>query len=331
MCAKSLERPPGIETATSEDGYALLLVICAIGVISLLALSFLGSVRYRVMTATNILESARAEALSEAAVNLAKLDLVLGHVRGNTGALRFRPGGPVVFCTMPEQGVAGIVVEDEGGKLDLNAAPPKLLARMLSGFGATPNQAENLAAAIADFGSTATNTVLEDVERQAYANAGRSYGPKKALFETTLELDQVIGMPHQLFRRVLPYVTVHSHRPGIDPDTASSALLAALAGEASDKVRALMQGKSTGMDLASLPGRLPLGTLAPASGRSFLIHVEISMPGKSVFVREAIVELVEGERPLALREWRRGERRAAVSTGAIHRAPGGRVVTLPDC
>jgi general secretion pathway protein K len=325
------ERPSHIETAASEAGYALLLVIWAIGIISLLALSFLGSVRYRVMAAANILESARAEALSEAGVNLAKLDLAFGLARGNAGALRFRPGGPMVFCTMPEQGVAGIVVEDEGGKVDLNAAPPKLLAHLLNGFGATPVQAENLAAAIADFGSTATDTVLEDVERREYAKAGRSYGPKKALFETTLELDQVIGMPHEMFRRVLPYVTVHSRRPGIDPEAASPVLLAALAGEESDKVRALMQGNTAGVDLASLPGRLPLGTVAPRSGRSFLIHVEISMPGKSVFVREAIVELVEGPRPLILREWRRGERRTGFSTEAVHRAPDRRAVSLPAC
>jgi general secretion pathway protein K len=299
----------------------LLLVIWAIGIISLLALSFIGSARYRVMAAANVLESARAEALAEAGVNLARLDLVLGHARGDTGALRFRPGGPTVFCAMPEQGVAGIVVEDEGGKLDLNAAPPKLLARLLNGFGATPDQAENLAAAIADFGSTATDAVLEDAERREYAQAGRPYGPKKALFETALELDQVVGMPHQLFRRVLPYVTVYSRRPGIDPEQASPALLAALAGEDGDKVRALMQGDTRAIDLASLAGQLPLGTVAPRSGRSFLIHVEILMPGKSVFVREAIVELVEGQRPIVLREWRRGERRAGFSTEAVHRAP----------
>ena len=297
-----------------------MLVIWAIGIISLLALSFMGSVRYRVMVAANILESARAEALSEAGVNLAKLDL-LGLTRGNTGALRFRPGGPTVFCAMPGQGVAGIVVEDEGGKIDLNAAPPKLLARMLNGFGATPDQAERLAAAIAEFGSTSTDAVLADVKRREYADAGRPYGPKTALFETALELDQVIGMPHQLFRQVLPYVTVHSRRPGIDPEAASPALLAALAGEGSDTVRALMQGNTTGIDLASLPGRLPLGTVAPRSGRSFLIHVEIAMPGKSVFVREAIVELVEEQKPLVLREWRRGERRTGFSTAAARGAP----------
>jgi general secretion pathway protein K len=325
------DRSSHIEIATSEDGYALLLVIWAIGIISLLALSFLGSVRYRVIAAANILESARAEALAEAGVNLVKFDLALGGARGNAGALRFRPGGPMVFCKMPEQGVAGILVEDEGGKVDLNAAPPKLIARMLSGFGATPDLAENLAAAIADFGSTATDAVLEDVERGEYARVGRPYGPKKALFETTMELDQVIGMPHKLFRQVLPYVTVHSRRPGIDPDAASPALLAALAGEESDKVHALMQGNTAGIDLASLPGRLPLGTVAPRSGRSFLIHVEISMPGKSVFVREAVVELVEGPRPLVVREWRRGERRAGFSTEAVHRALDRRAVSLPAC
>jgi general secretion pathway protein K len=323
------DKTSDIETATSEDGYALLLVIWAIGIISLLALSFLGSVRYRVMAAANILESARAEALAEAGVNLAKIDLVFAS--GNVGALRFRPGGPMFFCSMPEQGVAGILVEDEGGKVDLNAAPPKLIARMLNGFGATPDQAEKLAAAIADFGSTATNAVLEDVERREYANAGRPYGPKKALFETALELDQVIGMPHEMFRRLLPYVTVHSRRPGIDPEAASPVLLAALAGEDSDKVRALMQGNTAGIDLASLPGRLPLGTVAPRSGRSFLIHVEISMPGKTVFVREAIVELVEESKPLVLREWRRGERRAAISIDAVHRALDRPAIPLPAC
>jgi general secretion pathway protein K len=314
------ERPVPIDTQGSEDGYALLLVIWAIGIMSLLALSFMGSVRYRVMVAANILQSARAEALSEAGVNLAKLDLA-GLARGDAGALRFRLGGPMVFCAMPGQGVAGIVVEDEGGKIDLNAAPPKLLARMLNGFGATAEQAEKLAAAIAEFGSTSTDAVLEDVKRREYAEAGRPYGPKKALFETALELDQVIGIPHQLFRQVLPYVTVHSRRPGIDPQAASPVLLAALAGEASDTVRALMQGDTAGIDLASLPGRLPLGTISPRSGRSFLIHVEVAMPGKSVFVREAIVELVEEQKPLVLREWRRGERRAGFSTAAPRGAP----------
>jgi general secretion pathway protein K len=335
MCVSSRrcksETPPHIGTGGNQDGFALILVIWAIGIISLLALSFIGSVHYRVMTAANILESARAEALSEAGVNLAKLDLILTFARGPTAALRFRPGGPTVYCAMPEQGVAGITVEDEGGKIDLNGAPPKLLARMLGGFGAAPDQAQNLAAAIADFGSTATDTVLEDVERRDYAKAGRSYGPKKALFETALELDQVIGMQHALFRLVLPYVTVHSRRPGIDPQAASPVLLAALAGEGSDRVRALMQGVTAGIDLASLPGRLPPGTVSPRSGRSFLIHVEISMPGKSVFVREAIVELVDATRPLVLREWRRGERRAGFSTDAVHRALDRRVVFPPAC
>jgi general secretion pathway protein K len=178
------------------------------------------------MVAANILQSARAEALSEAGVDLAKLDLA-GLARGDAGALRFRPGGPTVFCTMPGQGVAGVLIEDEGGKIDLNAAPSMLI----NAFGAPPDQAESLAAAIADFGNTSTDAVLADVKRREYAEAGRSYGPKKALFETALELDQVIGMPHQLFRQLHPYVTVHSRRPGIDPQAASPVLLAALARE----------------------------------------------------------------------------------------------------
>ena len=291
-----------------EGGFALVMVIWAIGIISLLALSFIGAARYRVQAAANIAEAARAEALAEAGVNIAKLDLVSG-LAGYPDATRFRPGAPPVRCSMPQGGVAAIAIDDEGGKIDLNAASPKLFELMLAGFGAAPDHAQKLAAAIADFGSTATDDVLADAERRDYAVAGRPYGPKKALFETTLELDQVIGMPHDLFRSVLPYVTVHSRRPGVDPQLASPVLLAALDGANVGTVAAMMRGEISGNDLASLVERLPLGVAAPSARRSFLIHVEVSVPGQSVFVREAIVELANGPKPLLLREWRRGERR----------------------
>jgi general secretion pathway protein K len=291
-----------------QRGFALVLVIWAIGIISLLALSFIGSARYRIRAAANVVGGIQAEALAEAGVNIAKLALLAGHAAGGVIERSLSTDGQLIRCAMPNDSVAAIAIDDEGGKVDLNAASPGLLGLLLHGFGATPDQAEGLARAITDFGSTGTNAVLDDVERKDYAAAGRPYGPKKALLETTLELDQVIGMPHDLFRRVLPYVTVHSHQPGIDPQRASLVLLAALAGE-KPEIMSIWSSGSADSARQSLVAGLPVGIASSSTGRSFLIHVEVSVPGQSTFVREAIVEFANGPKPLLLREWRRGELR----------------------
>ena len=59
-----------------EGGFALVLVIWGLGLISLLVVSVMTTARYRVITASNIAESTNAEALAEAGVNLVRLELL---------------------------------------------------------------------------------------------------------------------------------------------------------------------------------------------------------------------------------------------------------------
>jgi general secretion pathway protein K len=302
-------------------GFAVVLVIWAIGIISLLALSYVASARYRVRAAANIAGSVEAEALAEAGVNIAKLRLLVG---GATGVIS--TAGEPMRCVMPNDGVAAIVIDDEGGKVDLNAAPRPLLGLLFRGFGATSDQAMSLAGAVMDFGNGTSNRVLANLQRKEYADADRPYGPKNALLETTLELDQVIGMPHDLFRRLLPYVTVHSRQPGIDPKRAPLALLAALTGQRPDMTRGALDESAR----QSLVERLPTGIASVSAGRSFLIHVEVLMPGQGVFVREAIVEFVNGPKPLRLHEWRRGDRRHGLLP-ALNELSGDGAATMLAC
>jgi general secretion pathway protein K len=306
-------------------GFAVVLVIWAIGIISLLALSYVASARFRVRAAANIAGSVEAEALAEAGVNIAKLRLLAG---GTTG-LASTDGQPI-RCVMPNDGVAAIAIDDEGGKVDLNAAPRPLLALLFRGFGAAPDEAARLAGAVADFASGTPDPVLADLQTRAYADADRPYGPKKALLETTLELDQVIGMPHNLFRRLLPYVTVHSRQPGIDPKRASLALLAALIGERPDVSAGSTREALDESVRQSLVERLPTGIASVSTGRSFLIHVEVLTPGQSIFVREAIVEFINGPKPLRLHEWRRGDRRHSLLP-ALNELSRDGAVTMPAC
>ena len=304
---------------SGESGFALVLVIWGLGLISLIALTVITAGRYRILAAANLIENAKAEALAEAGVNLLRLELRAAYSSGSPNTLRFATNGDPLLCTMPQGALAALAVEDEGGKADLNTASPKLMAALLRGFGAGSEEADHVAAAIAEFSRPAANVVLDDVAFRAYAADGRAYGPKKGPFDTVLELDQVIGMRPDLLRAVLRYVTVHSRSPGVDPRVAAPALLAALAGLEPATVAQLVGAAPRDRPGVATHRGVPSQFLSPSTGRSFLVRAEVRMPAGGSFVQEAIVELASGEMPDELREWRRGQARfGAHFSAAVH-------------
>ena len=215
---------------SGERGFALILVIWGLGLISLIALTVITVGRHRNLLIANLIENAEAEALAEAGVNLRRLELRAAFSSDAPNTLPFPTNGEPQLCTMPQGALAALAVEDEGGKADLSTASPQLMSALLRGFGAVAEEADRVAGAIADFSRPPTNAVLGDIAFLAYAQDGRAYGPKAGQFETVLELDQVIGMRPELLQAVLPYVTVHSRTPGVDRASPRLALLAALAG-----------------------------------------------------------------------------------------------------
>jgi len=307
---------------SGESGFALVLVIWGLGLISLIAMTVITAGRNRILAAANLIENAKAEALAEAGVNLRRLELRAGFSGGSPNTLRLATNGEPLLCTMPQGALAALAVEDEGGKVDLNNASPKLMSALLRGFGAESAEADRVAAAIAEFSRPAASVVLEGVAFRAYAAEGRAYGPKKGPFQTVLELDQVIGMRLDLLRAVLPYVTVHSGNPGVDARVAAPALLAALAGEEPARVAQLVGAARGDRAGEGAPRGVPSQFLSPSGGRSFLVRAEVRMPSGGSSAQEAIVELMANEAADELREWRRGQARFGTHFGAVeHRWP----------
>lgn len=105
-----------------------------------------------------------------------------------------------------------VEVSSEHGRVDLNRAPPDLVAALLAQAGAEPGEAEQIAAAIADFADADDARTPSGAERPDYEAAGLP-GPKNAPFEHEAELLGVLGMPAGLYRRISDAVTVHSGRP----------------------------------------------------------------------------------------------------------------------
>jgi type II secretory pathway component PulK len=243
--------------------------------------------RYRIVSTRNAVENAKAEALAEAGIGLLRLALSARAASGSLAADGLSDQEAPIVCAMPEGAMAVLTVRDEGGKVDLNTAAPKLIATLLAGLGAGAAQSDKLARNIADFSQRSRNETADSVLAQEYAALGLKHGPKRAPFETIYELGQVPGFGRQLLRNVLPLVTVHSHSPGIDPKAADPGLLAALGGS------------------QALASHIPLEFITPSSHQAFAVRAEIRTPAGGRTATEAILTLSADPADQIVREWRR--------------------------
>ena len=269
------------------NGFVLVLVIWALGLIGLLAAAFITSARLRLSAGGNIAVAAQAEALAEAAVALALNRLILSGP-GEVGASPYDSDRYPPMCMMPGGAVALILIEDESGKVDINAAPPALLEALLKGFHVESGRARALASNIVTFrGAPLGHTLLE---KAAYTAAGLPFGPKYSLFQTRFELDQVLGMDVDLFNRLLPFITVHSGLSGVDPEQAPPALFAALTGSGRDVVDALVFNPYPN-NLRRQDPRFPVSFARAGGQGARLVHAEIIMPGGAVGAHDMLVLL----------------------------------------
>ncbi len=273
-----------------DRGFALIVVIWIVGLLALIAASFTGGVRSHIRSVAGVAEGARAEAMADAGANLAILDLVAVRLDPRR-ARRFALGGEPTSCALEGAGVVTVTLQDESGRVDLNAADERLLAQLLTGLGAPAEAAATVAASIADFRDADGERRARGAELADYLAAGLARGPKNAPFDAVEELDQVLGLDGELASRLKPFVTVYSGQAGIDLKSAPPALRSALASGTGGTPDA-------GVMLAS-----------PAAQRVFLVRSEAVEASGARFVREAVVALGGSRtRPWSVKRWVRGGR-----------------------
>jgi general secretion pathway protein K len=122
-------------------------------------------------------------------------------------------------------------VKDEAARIDLNQAPPELIAGIFQVVGVSAENARMYAARIVDW-----RDVDDDIspnggaERGAYRAAGRVDGPRNGPFLSVAELALVLGIPARAAAAVAPYVTVDSGRDKVNPLIADPPVLRAIPG-----------------------------------------------------------------------------------------------------
>jgi general secretion pathway protein K len=267
----------------SEEGFALVAVIWLAGLIAAISAGFALVARVHVLEAAAANRSLEAALAADGLARLAAFRLAADPA--GTGIDR---DGRAIVCRWGERIVAEVSVQNHGGLVDLNAAPVNVLRRLFAGLDEGPVRAQALADAVADYRDRDEDAAAGGREPQSYD--GRNFGPKNAPFQAIEELDQIPGMEEPLYRKLKPFVTVHSLQPGFDPALMPPGLKAAL-----------------GFGADGQPPPEIAGFANQGQSQVFGIDVSAVFASGARYRRQAIVSLTrQPGRPFALLAWQQG-------------------------
>jgi general secretion pathway protein K len=318
-----------------QRGIALLMVLWALVLLSLLATIFGRNAQTEVLLARNLVENAQAEALADAGLYRAIAGLTKEPREGG-----FHGDGRV-YSWHTSGGEVRFSIRDEGGKIDINQASEILLRELFAAVGVDPKRSAELADAIIDFRDEDSDKQPNGAEEHDYVAAGLPYGPKNGPFELVDELIYVLGMTPDLYRKVAPLVSVRGkespHVYTAAPEVRAAMMAAQAAprrsGDGASGGLLRMDANASATNLSTTPRGTPAQSDSTASDfdtaetseernwrradRSgvpiFTVHVEGCTPAGTVFAREATVGFTGSEGlPFVFSAWRQAERQLFV-------------------
>jgi general secretion pathway protein K len=250
----------GSRRSAAQRGVALILVMWALVLLTLLTASIGLATREERFLAVNDTQQAQALAVAEAAV-----------FRGIQVLLN-----PVTRAEWPLDGTRrevalgrstmGIAIGAEAGRINLNYAPAKLLEGALLGAGA--HEPARLAAAIVDWRDRGHDRSTGGAEDSDYAGAGRTYGAADHSFMAVAELERVLGMTSAVVAELRSDVTVLGRAPKIDARAATRDVLLSLPGISSEAVDRFIELRTQNGSTSPLPMNLLAGAAPYLSSRA---------------------------------------------------------------
>ncbi len=285
-----------------QRGVALVLVMWVAVILTVVAGSFILERRTETLVVANSVSMAQAEAAAAAGVTRA----VAEAYRNDPTATDVwkRDGAPHDWSF---DGIAvRVEMRDESAKIDLNTASEALLRGLLISVGLDDDQANHLLDALLDWRDPDPYKRPNGAEEADYRAAGLSYRPGNAPFQALEELQLVLGMRPEFYRRLAPLLTVYSRQPGVNPQVASRDVLRAIPGLTTEVVDDFIARREAAMAAGE-----PLPTLpqagAYASGNSPVLNIRsmAQVDDGTLFVREAVALLrpIPGK-PVTYVSWR---------------------------
>jgi len=194
----------------------------------------------------------------------------------------------------------------ETARIDLNAAPKALLAGFFAAIGASNDDADRYADRIIGWRQR-PKPMDQAGEAALYRSAGLPYLPRGAPFAHASELWLVQGLPPELIRRALPFVTVYSGRPNINVFDAPPELIAALPDMTPARLATFLNQRDTVSrdkdSLSRLLGPDQPGATAEGSN-AFRVKINIAFQNGWRTGSEAVILLDAADEPFQVLSWR---------------------------
>ena len=284
-----------------ERGVALVVVMWVAILLTVIASSFIYEARTDALVVRNTIAMARAEAAADAAVHRAVFELY----RADNAPDAWRRDGAVRDWSYESIPIK-VEIRDESGKIDINTAVDPLLRGFLASMGVGAEEVSKLIDAVADWRDADNLKRVDGAEEPEYRAAGLSYRPANAPFQAIEELQLVLGMRPEIYRKLAPFITVYSRQPGINATLAPREVLMAVPGVNAQIVDAYIARR----EQARAAGQ-PLPAFAEASGFSAnltptaSIRAEARLDDGTIFVRDAVALLrPTPRRPVTFVAWR---------------------------
>ena len=286
---------------TNQRGVALVLVMWVAVLLTVIAGSFIVERRTEMLVVSNSVSMARAEAIADAGVQRAVFEIY----RNDNSPDAWKRDGTRYSMTFENTPVT-VEIRDESAKIDINTAYEPLLRGLLVSSGLPDDEASRVLDAILDWRDPDELKRPNGAEAPDYKAAGLLYKPANGPFQAIEELQLVLGMRPEIYRRIAPFITVYSRAPGVNTQLASREVLLSLPGattEAVDEYLARREAaRAAGQPLPVFPTQLPgpAGFTMVAS-----IRAQTQLEDGTAFVREAVAILRPApRRPVTFLAWR---------------------------
>ena len=291
-----------------QSGVALVLVMWAAVLLAVIAGAFIEERRSEALIVSNSISMARAARAADAGVQRALLDVFRGDAA--TDAWK-RDGQPHdwVFDGIPVR----VEMRDESGKIDVNTASDPLLRGMLLSVGVPEDEAMRLVDAILDWRDPDSLKRPNGAEEPEYRAAGLDYRPTNAPFEAIEELQLVLGMKPETYRRIAPMITVYSRQTGVNPTVASREVLLAIPGATPEVVDDYVHRRADALAQGQAAPPFPqAGGFTSGASMVTDVRAEARLDDGTYFAREAVALLRSiPRRPVAFMVWREATAPAA--------------------
>ena len=186
--------------------------------------SFALSMRREAAIVSVIKNNARAMAIAESGLALAEMMLL-----SSDPNKVWRADGNIYEIVAADAKIR-IRLLSETGKIDINKADQAALQSLMTFAPVDSDQQSKLVNAILDWRDADDLVHIDGAEKEEYLEAGLKYEPRNKPFESTEELQLILGMNKSVLAWLDPLVTVYSKQPHVNYQVATKQILQTIPG-----------------------------------------------------------------------------------------------------